>query len=99
MEPGDFVITPPMTWHDHGQSFFRTDVSGSTALDIPVVQFLDAFLCGKAWREAEQPDHAKTAAIPNARYGSNLLPVDLKHFAKGVTDFQLPVRGRHGARP
>src|SRR4051794_34548046 len=41
MEPGDFVITPSMTWHDHGngssEPMFWLD-----GLDIPVVQFLDA---------------------------------------------------------
>ena len=41
MEPGDFVITPSMTWHDHGnetaEPMFWLD-----GLDIPLVQFLDA---------------------------------------------------------
>src|SRR6202012_1422699 len=41
MRYGDFILTPPMTWHDHGnesdQPIFWLD-----GLDIPVVQFLDA---------------------------------------------------------
>ena len=41
MEPGDFVITPSMTWHDHSnetsEPMFWLD-----GLDIPMVQFLDA---------------------------------------------------------
>ena len=41
MEPGDFVITPSMTWHDHtnetNEPMFWLD-----GLDIPIVQFLDA---------------------------------------------------------
>src|SRR5213595_2519230 len=41
MEPGDFVITPAMHWHDHGnasdQPMFWLD-----GLDIPIVQILDA---------------------------------------------------------
>ena len=41
MEPGDFVTTPAMAWHDHGnessEPMFWMD-----GLDIPVVQFLDA---------------------------------------------------------
>src|SRR5262247_1974579 len=40
MEPGDFVITPSMTWHDHGnettEPMFWLD-----GLDIPVTQLLD----------------------------------------------------------
>ena len=41
MHEGDFIITPPMAWHDHGNEsdapMFWLD-----GLDIPVVQFLDA---------------------------------------------------------
>ena len=41
MEPGDFVITPSMTWHDHSnetnEPMFWLD-----GLDIPMVQFFDA---------------------------------------------------------
>src|SRR5207249_2073789 len=40
MEPGDFVITPSMTWHDHSnetsEPMFWLD-----GLDIPMVQFSD----------------------------------------------------------
>src|SRR6478752_7017219 len=41
MSPGDFVITPSMTWHDHSnetnEPMFWLD-----GLDIPMVQFFDA---------------------------------------------------------
>jgi gentisate 1,2-dioxygenase len=41
MHYGDFILTPPMTWHDHGnesgEPMFWLD-----GLDIPIVQFLDA---------------------------------------------------------
>ncbi|PMY01275.1 gentisate 1,2-dioxygenase, partial [Pseudomonas sp. MPR-R2A5] len=40
MEPGDFIITPSMTWHDHSnetdEPMFWLD-----GLDIPLVQFFD----------------------------------------------------------
>src|SRR5438477_12125055 len=41
MEPGDFVITPAMTWHDHGN---ETDAPmfWLDGLDVPLVQLLDA---------------------------------------------------------
>ena len=43
MEPGDFVITPSMTWHDHSnetsEPMFWLD-----GLDIPMVQFFDCVL-------------------------------------------------------
>ena len=53
MEPGDFVITPYMTWHDHGnetdEPMFWLD-----GLDIPMVQFLDASFVERL-DEDEQP--------------------------------------------
>ncbi len=73
MHPGDFIITPSWTWHDHGN-----DAAGPVVwldgLDIPVVKFLD---CGFAenYPQASQPvSRAEGDAL--ARYGNNLLPVD-----------------------
>ena len=73
MHYGDFIITPPMAWHDHGnetdQPMFWLD-----GLDIPIVQFLDASF-SEHHDEDEQPI-ARPAGDAQARYGSNLLPVD-----------------------
>jgi len=73
MHPGDFIITPSWTWHDHGN-----EASGPVVwldgLDIPIVRFLD---CGFAqnYPQATQPvSRAEGDAL--ARYGNNLLPVD-----------------------
>src|SRR5215467_12701162 len=41
MAPGDFIITPSWTWHDHG-SEAAGPVVWLDALDIPLVRFLDA---------------------------------------------------------
>jgi len=72
MRYGDFILTPPMTWHDHGnesdQPIFWLD-----GLDIPVVQFLDASFSEHHDRD-EQPI-ARPAGDARARYGSNLLPL------------------------
>ena len=73
MRFGDFIITPPMAWHDHGnetdQPMFWLD-----GLDIPIVQFLDASFA-EHHDEDEQPI-ARPVGDAQARYGSNLLPVD-----------------------
>jgi gentisate 1,2-dioxygenase len=73
MHYGDFIITPPMAWHDHGnetdQPMFWLD-----GLDIPIVQFLDASF-SEHHDEDEQPI-ARPVGDAQARYGSNLLPVD-----------------------
>ena len=34
MQPGDFVITPPWTWHDHGN---ESPQPGSSAMKAPIV--------------------------------------------------------------
>ena len=73
MSPGDFVITPSMTWHDHGN---ETDhpVFWLDGLDIPMISFLGASFAEKLGAD-EQPI-GKPAGDSTARYGSNLLPVD-----------------------
>src|SRR5437763_1326572 len=75
MAPGDFVITPSMTWHDHSnetsEPMFWLD-----GLDIPMVQFFDA-----SFAEGSNEDQQKItrpAGDSFARYGHNLLPVDEK---------------------
>jgi gentisate 1,2-dioxygenase len=80
MSPGDFVITPSMTWHDHANGtqnpMFWLDV-----LDIPIVQFFDASF---AERKADiQQSISRPAGDSFARFGRNLIPVD--HIAKSRT--------------
>jgi gentisate 1,2-dioxygenase len=87
MEPGDFVITPAMAWHDHGnqssEPMFWMD-----GLDIPVVQFLDASFA----EGLKQDEQAVTRAEGDsfARYGHNLLPVDMKRASKSSPIFNYP---------
>jgi gentisate 1,2-dioxygenase len=87
MEPGDFVITPSMTWHDHSnetsEPMFWLD-----GLDIPIVQFLDASFA-EHHDEEEQPI-ARPVGDAQARYGSNLLPVDQRPAAGASPVFNYP---------
>ena len=71
MRPGDFVITPPMAWHDHGN---ETDAPmfWLDGLDIPVVSFLDASFA-EALGEDEQPV-TREAGQSYAEFGHALLP-------------------------
>ncbi len=73
MSPGDFIITPAWTWHDHG-SESDDPVVWLDGLDIPLVRFLD---CGFAENNAQEtPAVTKPDGDALARYGANLLPVD-----------------------
>ena len=75
MHVGDFIITPPMAWHDHGNPGAEP-VFWLDGLDIPVVQFLDASFA-EALGQDEQPI-TKPEGDSAARYGANLLPMDYK---------------------
>ncbi len=87
MEPGDFVITPSMTWHDHGnqtsEPMFWLD-----GLDIPLVQFLDASFA-EGLGDDEQTIR-RPAGDSFARFGRNLLPVDGKRTSQTSPVFNYP---------
>src|SRR3954454_23123500 len=73
MHPGDFIITPSWTWHDHGNPADEP-VVWLDGLDIPLVRFFD---CGFAenYPQEEQPV-SRPEGDALARYGNNLLPID-----------------------
>jgi gentisate 1,2-dioxygenase len=87
MNEGDFIITPPWAWHDHGnksdQPIFWLD-----GLDIPVVQFLDASFAEHLDQD-EQPIY-RPVGDSDARYGANLLPVDHKPGGGSSPVFNYP---------
>lgn len=72
MEPGDFIITPSWTWHDHG-----SDADGPVVwldgLDIPMVQFLEAGFAENGVQRAQTVTRPEGSSLH--RYGANMLPV------------------------
>jgi len=87
MRPGDFIITPPMAWHDHGNESADA-IYWLDGLDIPVVQFLDASFAEHMGEDAQpitrKPDDSA------ARFGANLLPVDHKRRGTFSPIFNYP---------
>ena len=73
MHPGDFIITPSWTWHDHGNPADGEPVVWLDGLDIPMVRFFDAGFA-ENYPEPVQPI-ARTEGDALARYGANMLPV------------------------
>ena len=88
MQPGDFIITPSWTWHDHGHLGHGTsdrhdaknDQFESSApvvwldgLDIPMLRFFDAGFAENG-TAASQPV-TKPAGISTHKFGANMLPV------------------------
>ncbi|MDP6709610.1 MAG: gentisate 1,2-dioxygenase [Alphaproteobacteria bacterium] len=75
MAPGDFVITPSWTWHDHGNEADEP-VVWLDGLDIPIVGLFDATFAES--HAADSQPVRRPAGDSLARYGSGLLPVDFR---------------------
>jgi gentisate 1,2-dioxygenase len=72
MRPGDFIITPSWTWHDHGH-----DAGGPVVwldgLDIPMIRFLDAGFAENGAARSQAVTRPEGGSF--ARYGHNMVPV------------------------
>lgn len=87
MEPGDFVITPSWTWHDHGNETDQPMV-WLDGLDVPLVGLLDASFMEPA--NADSQDVARPVGDSLARFGANMVPVDWKAERKSSPVFSYP---------
>jgi gentisate 1,2-dioxygenase len=94
MHPGDFIITPSWTYHDHGNPGDEP-VVWLDGLDIPMVAFFDA---GFAER---YPDDVQPVTKPEgdalARYGATLLPVEYEPQSLTTPVFAYPYVRSRGA--
>lgn len=71
MEPGDFIITPSWTYHDHSNPGDET-VVWLDGLDVPLIQFFEAGFSDR-YPSASQPiDKADDESL--LRYAQNMLP-------------------------
>jgi gentisate 1,2-dioxygenase len=87
MEPGDFIITPSWTWHDHGNDG-GAPVVWLDGLDIPIIRLLDVSFAEPA--NAESQTEARPVGDSLARFGANMLPVDWKPTVKSSPVFAYP---------
>ena len=72
MRPGDFIITPSWTWHDHGHEA-DAPVVWLDGLDIPMVRFFDAGFAQNDASRWQQVTRSEGSSF--ARYGHNMAPV------------------------
>ncbi len=87
MHYGDFVITPPWAWHDHGNDS-DAPMIWLDGLDIPMTSFFDAsFAEGNT---AEEQSVSRPLGDSDARYGANLLPVDFDSGVRASPIFNYP---------
>ena len=75
MHYGDFILTPPNHWHDHGNTGAEP-VIWLDGLDIPMISHFDTSFIDHHNEDA-QPI-TKKEGDSSARYGANMLPVDFK---------------------
>jgi gentisate 1,2-dioxygenase len=94
MRPGDFVITPCWTWHDHGNG---TDhpVVWLDGLDLPLVDLLNATFF-EAYREEQFPAQ-RPEGDSIARFGSGLVPLDYKRRGRTSPILNYPNERTRGA--
>jgi gentisate 1,2-dioxygenase len=88
MHPGDFIITPSWTWHDHGNES-DVPVVWLDGLDIPLIRFLDA---GFAENDTARSQVVKrNEGTSFASYGHNMAPVrSTSPFGKTSPIFSYP---------
>lgn len=94
MEPGDFIITPSWTWHDHGNESDAPMV-WIDGLDMHIVNLLSA-----SFREGyPQSTHPVTrpAGSALAVAGHNLLPIDFESGSQTSPIFNYPYRATREA--
>jgi gentisate 1,2-dioxygenase len=72
MHPGDFIITPSWTWHDHGNEA-GVPVVWLDGLDIPMVRFFDAGFAQNDAGKSQKVSRAEGTSF--ARFGHNMAPV------------------------
>ncbi len=87
MHPGDFIVTPSWTYHDHGNSG-GGPVIWMDVLDLPLINLLDAGFA------EHHPQHTqpltRSEGDAYSRYGANLLPVDYSPARNSTPVFSYP---------
>jgi gentisate 1,2-dioxygenase len=88
MRPGDFILTPSWTFHDHGNP------SGAPAiwmdgLDVPIVNLFDTSFAEHYPAGPQQPV-TREEGDALSRYGANLLPVEYKASSMSAPVFNYP---------
>jgi gentisate 1,2-dioxygenase len=87
MEPGDFVITPSMTWHDHG-NIGTEPMIWLDGLDMHIVNLMAASFRQGYPGKVHPIDRPDGAAMAEA--GTNMLPVDQEYGSQTSPIFNYP---------
>jgi gentisate 1,2-dioxygenase len=87
MNPGDFILTPSMTFHDHGNPSDEPTI-WMNGLDFPIVNMLN---CGWVERYPEEIQPAvRKEGDALIRYGANMMPLEYEPPTKSSPVFNYP---------
>jgi len=89
MEPGDFILTPSWTWHDHGNPG-NSPAIWLDGLDVPIVNLFDTSFAEHY--PAEVQELTRREGDSPARFGANLLPVEFTSQSLTSPVFNYPYR-------
>ena len=87
MHPGDFIVTPAWTFHDHGNPG-DMPVIWLDGLDIPIVRFFDAGFSERYGSDSQPVVRPEGDA--RTRYGQNLLPLEYRPSSGSTPVFSYP---------
>jgi gentisate 1,2-dioxygenase len=89
MEPGDFILTPSWTFHDHGNPGAAPAI-WLDGLDVPMVNLFDTSFAEHFPAGIESP--RREEGDSGARYGANLLPLEYRSPNLTAPVFNYPYR-------
>ena len=87
MRPGDFILTPSWSFHDHGNPGTEP-VVWLDGLDIPIVNLFDTSFAEHHPQETQPVSREEGDAL--ARYGANLLPLEYQVQGLSAPVFTYP---------
>ena len=94
MHPGDFILTPSWTYHDHGNPGAEP-VVWMDGLDVPLVNIFDT--CFAEHYPGEIQPNTIEEGDAMVRYGANMLPVDFTPAKLSSPIFNYPYSRSRGA--
>jgi gentisate 1,2-dioxygenase len=87
MRPGDFILTPSWTFHDHGNPGGEP-VVWLDGLDLPIVNLLDTSFAEHHPQEIQPLSRSEGDAL--LRYGANMLPLEYAPASLSAPVFVYP---------
>jgi gentisate 1,2-dioxygenase len=87
MHPGDFILTPSWTFHDHGNPSSEP-VVWMDGLDVPIVNMLNTGFVESYTEESQPVTREEKDSL--VRYGTNMFPLEYKSKSLSAPVFTYP---------